>query len=55
MIVPSTFPNPPMITMAKAFTITVVPANGVRTRMGPSIAPPMPASAEAITNVSMTS
>ena len=55
MMVPSTLPNPPMITMANAFTITLVPANGVNTRMGPSIAPPMPASPQAITNVSVMS
>ena len=47
--------QPPMMTMAKAFTITLVPAKGVSTRMGPSMAPPMPASAEAITKVSMMS
>src|ERR1700757_1705058 len=55
MIVPSTLPKPPMITMANALTITEAPANGVSTSTGPSMAPPMPASAEAITKVSMIS
>ncbi len=44
-----------MMTMAKALTITEVPANGVSTSTGPSMAPAMPASAEAITKVSITS
>jgi hypothetical protein len=42
-----------MMTIAKAFTMTEVPANGVSTSTGASMAPPMPASAEAMTNVSM--
>ena len=53
MIVPAILPKPPIITMAKAFTITEAPAKGVRTRIGPNIAPAMPAIAEAITIVIM--
>ena len=52
MIVPCMLPKPPMITMANALTITVAPAKGVSTSTGPSSAPAMPASAEAMTMVS---
>ena len=52
-MVPSTLPKPPMITIANALTMTEVPANGVSTSTGPSMAPAMPASAEAITKVSI--
>ena len=52
-IVPSTLPKPPMMTIANAFTITEVPANGVSTSTGASIAPAIPASADEITMVSM--
>src|SRR3954462_2785510 len=51
MIVPCMLPKPPMITIAKAFTTTEAPANGVSTSTGPSSAPAIPASADAMTMV----
>src|SRR5260221_7382927 len=50
-MVPCMLPKPPMITMAKALTITVGPAKGVSTSTGPRSAPAIPASADAITIV----
>ncbi len=52
MIVPAMLPKPPMMTMAKALTMSEAPVKGVRTTTGPSIAPATPASAEAMTMVS---
>ena len=50
-MVPCMLPKPPMMTIANALTITDAPANGVSTSTGPSSAPAIPASAEAITMV----
>ena len=50
-MVPCMLPKPPMMTMAKALTITDAPAKGDSTSTGPRSAPAMPASAEAMTMV----
>ena len=52
-MVPAILPKPPIITIAKALTMTEAPANGVSTNMGPNIAPAIPAIAEAMTIVNI--